>query len=80
MIRMFVCDLQHTNRVFDLIKNDDDCMVIIKRFIGYGFALFLDALDICVKLLQDNLDIKIQYCRLDLDKLYRDFDDFLRGR
>lgn len=69
---MFVCDLQDTNKAFDLIANDKDCMVIINRFIGYGFALFLDALDICFDLLRDKR-IKLQYCRLDLDKLYKDF-------
>ncbi len=70
---MFVCDLQHTNSVFDLIVNDDDCMVIMNRFKGRGVGLFLDGLNICVDLLQDKHGIKIQYCRLDLDKLYKDF-------
>lgn len=75
---MFVCDLQHTNRVFDLIVNDTDCMDIINRFIGYGVGLFLDALNMCIDLLQDKHGIKIQYCRLDLDKLYKDFKKLQR--
>lgn len=69
---MFVCDLQDTVNAFNVLKNDDDCMVLINRFIKYGFALFLDALDICVDLLKDK-GVQINYCRLDLKKLYDDF-------
>lgn len=71
---MFLCDLQDTVYAYDVISNDADCMVIINRFIKYGFALFLDALDICVDLLKDK-DIYINYCSLDLRKLYKDLQN-----
>lgn len=71
---MFLCDLEHTQRVEELLRADDECMEMLNRFNNDRF-LFLEMLGRCLDLLQERNQFKLQVTQLDLDLLYRNFND-----